>query len=147
MGQERLETTPERSRLMSKIRSRDTKPELLFKDGLESEGFEYQPEDIPHSPDFGSHEFRTAVFIDGCFWHGCPWHYKAPKRNAEFWQKKYRRNARNDRNAEEALVKDGWLVIRIWEHSITERSVVYLVAAILELLLAHTERTLKVVRI
>jgi len=150
MGHEKLETTPERSRLMSRIRSKNTAPELLLKDALEAECFVYQPKDIPHSPDFGSWEYpKTAIFIDGCFWHSCPWHYKEPKTNTEYWQAKSRRNKRNDCKSEEELTKEGWLVIRIWEHSINQKSVKYLVSAILKLLMAHdaTNEKMKVVRI
>ena len=59
---------------------------------------------------------KVAVFVDGCFWHQCPEHATQPKRNAEFWQAKLRRNVQRDRTVNQALADSGWTVIRCWEH-------------------------------
>jgi DNA mismatch endonuclease, patch repair protein len=59
---------------------------------------------------------RTAVFIDGCFWHGCPQHGTWPKNNGEWWRAKIEANVARDRDTDEKLTLAGWLVVRIWEH-------------------------------
>jgi len=59
---------------------------------------------------------RIAIFIDGCFWHSCPDHATQPKRNAEYWLPKLRRNVERDRETDVALRTAGWTVLRFWEH-------------------------------
>lgn len=119
MGRTEFDTTPERSELMSKIRSKNTKPELLLKDPLESLGFDYQPK-IAGNPDFADTDTKVTIFVDGCFWHVCPQHFKMPKKNPQYWGPKFIRNMERDTETTKKLVNDGWLVIRIWEHSITK---------------------------
>jgi DNA mismatch endonuclease (patch repair protein) len=60
------------------------------------------------------------MFVDGCFWHGCPTHYRAPITNVKFWRSKIERNMARDRAVGEALLQQGWTVIRIWEHSVRD---------------------------
>ena len=62
---------------------------------------------------FGS---RTAVFIDGCFWHGCPSHGSQPVANSDYWSRKLARNVARDRDTDARLSGEGWRVIRVWEH-------------------------------
>ena len=57
-----------------------------------------------------------AVFVDGCFWHGCPSHATWPKRNADWWRRKIEGNVARDADTDERLRREGWLVLRIWEH-------------------------------
>lgn len=57
-----------------------------------------------------------AVFVDGCFWHGCPQHGELPKANGEFWASKFAKTKKRDRLQTAALRRDGWRVVRIWEH-------------------------------
>ena len=71
---------------------------------------------IPGRPDFAFPAQRVALFVDGCFWHGCPRHYQAPASNARFWAKKISGNRRRDRSIDRRLRKQGWRVIRVWEH-------------------------------
>lgn len=59
---------------------------------------------------------RVAVFIDGCWWHGCPEHFRAPKRNREWWLDKIGTNRQRDQATDEALRAAGWSVVRAWEH-------------------------------
>ena len=69
-------------------------------------------------PDFIFPPSRTAVFVDGCFWHGCPQHGTQPKGNRAFWKKKFARNKTRDRLVTLTLRKSGWRVLRIWEHTL-----------------------------
>lgn len=59
---------------------------------------------------------RVAVFLDGCFWHGCPTHATQPKANADWWRTKLAANVARDRDTDDRLEREGWLVFRIWEH-------------------------------
>lgn len=69
-------------------------------------------------PDFVFSAIRLTVFVDGCFWHGCPKHYSTPKGNAKFWKSKLEQNRNRDRKVTRKLRRDGWRVIRIWEHQL-----------------------------
>jgi DNA mismatch endonuclease, patch repair protein len=73
-------------------------------------------------PDFVFRSLRVAVFVDGCFWHGCPVHGTKPKTRAKFWREKIARNHARDRRVDRALRRRGWVVLRIWEHSLTRRA-------------------------
>lgn len=70
------------------------------------------------NPDFVFPEVRLAVFIDGCFWHCCPKHGEIPGSNSAFWAKKLDANHRRDRLVNRTLSKQGWRVIRIWQHDL-----------------------------
>lgn len=69
-------------------------------------------------PDFVFPKLRLAVFVDGCFWHGCPKHATQPKGNAAFWRRKFAMNKARDRLVTRTLRRDGWRVLRIWEHEL-----------------------------
>ena len=69
-------------------------------------------------PDFVFPQRRTAIFVDGCFWHGCPQHATWPKGNAAFWRKKIAGNIARDRRVTRTLRRAGWRVLRIWEHDL-----------------------------
>jgi DNA mismatch endonuclease (patch repair protein) len=73
-------------------------------------------------PDFVFAKSRTAVFVDGCFWHGCPKHGTQPKGNAAFWRKKISRNQVRDRLVTRALRRANWRVLRIWEHELARKN-------------------------
>lgn len=109
-----------RSDIMSKVRSRNTKPEMtlrkaLFKAGVR--GYRLSVK-LPGSPDIVFPRLRIAVFVDGCFWHGCPLCYTEPENNAEFWRRKIIENRERDERVNKALIEMGWEPIRFWEHSI-----------------------------
>lgn len=72
-------------------------------------------------PDFVFPQRRLAVFVDGCFWHGCPQHGTQPKGNAAFWRKKFAANRTRDRLVTRTLRRDGWRVLRIWEHDLARK--------------------------
>jgi DNA mismatch endonuclease (patch repair protein) len=69
-------------------------------------------------PDFVFPKSRTAVFVDGCFWHGCPKHATKPANNRAFWRRKLAGNKTRDRVVNRALRRAGWRVLRIWEHEL-----------------------------
>jgi DNA mismatch endonuclease (patch repair protein) len=73
------------------------------------------------SVDFVFAKKRVAVFVDGCFWHGCRWHGTQPRQNAAFWRHKLDANKRRDRLVNRTLRRQGWTVIRIWEHELAIR--------------------------
>ncbi len=112
--------TPEqRHYTMSRIRGKDTKPEILVRQYLFAEGFRFRKNDkrYPGHPDIVLPKYRTMVFVNGCFWHGhegCKY-YTVPKSNTEFWISKIKRNQERDRNDIEQLESKGWNVITVWE--------------------------------
>jgi DNA mismatch endonuclease (patch repair protein) len=69
-------------------------------------------------PDFTFRRQRTIVFVDGCFWHGCPRHFNMPVNNQAFWERKLAANKERDRLVTRTLRKQGWRVIRVWEHDL-----------------------------
>ncbi len=106
---------------MSRIRSRDTKPELILRKALWAAGCRYRLYyKIPGRPDIVFLKQRLAVFSDGCFWHGCPIHYSAPGTNQDFWKDKLRKNVLRDMAADDALTSDNWKILRIWQHDLKD---------------------------
>jgi DNA mismatch endonuclease (patch repair protein) len=73
---------------------------------------------LPGKPDFAFPKQKVAVFVDGCFWHGCPKCYTRPKTNRAFWDRKREQNMARDRRVDRQLRRQGWKVIRIWQHSL-----------------------------
>lgn len=112
-------TSEQRSRCMSHIKGRDTKPELLVRRYLFAKGLRFRVNvtKLPGKPDIVLPKYCTAVFINGCFWHGhdnCKY-YRLPKSNVEFWQSKIERNRKRDAEVDAALQAQGWRVLRVWE--------------------------------
>ncbi|MFM8330387.1 MAG: very short patch repair endonuclease [Candidatus Methylumidiphilus sp.] len=114
--------TPEaRSRLMARIHSTGTTPELLLRKALWTAGLRYRLRNaLPGKPDMVFPAAKVAVFVDGCFWHGCPLHGRVPQSNQGFWMRKFTRNIARDLAADAALAALGWLPLRFWEHEIRE---------------------------
>lgn len=112
--------TPERrSWNMSRIKNRDTKPELIVRSFLHHKGYRFRlhRKDLPGKPDIVLPRFHKIIFVHGCFWHrhaGCRYAYN-PKSRVEFWEKKFQQNVIRDKNVQEALVQLGWQVYVIWE--------------------------------
>ena len=73
-------------------------------------------------PDFVFPKLRTAIIVDGCFWHGCPWHATWPKHRAAFWRNKITGNQARDRRVNRHLRAKGWKVVRIWEHELKRKA-------------------------
>lgn len=112
-------TSAQRSRCMSRIRSRDTKPELELRRALFGVGLRFRVRTgLKGRPDVVFTRARVAVFVDGCFWHGCPVHGTKPKSNTAYWTAKLARNKERDAEVAAALTGQGWLVMRYWDHDV-----------------------------
>ena len=111
--------TPEQRRLnMSRIRGKDTAPEMIIRRALHARGFRYRLHDkrLPGKPDLVFPKHRAVIFIHGCFWHGHNCHlFKWPTTRAEFWQKKISQNQARDTKSERELTAQGWRWIAVWE--------------------------------
>lgn len=107
-----------RSRMMSGIRGKNTRPELQVRLGLHALGFRYRlhPGKIPGKPDLWFPKYRAAIFVHGCFWHGheCSL-FKLPGTRQDFWQHKIDANRRRDSVVEELLAADAIRRLEIWE--------------------------------
>lgn len=109
-----------RSEIMSKIRSKDTKIEILFRKTLWKKGFRYRKNSSKYfgEPDLVLPKYKTAIFIDSCFWHNCPKHGYLPKSNLRYWRKKIERNKERDKEVIKYYKKIGWKIFRVWEHNL-----------------------------
>ena len=108
-----------RSYNMSRIKSKDTKPELLVRKFLHSSGFRFRLHDkkLPGKPDLVLKKYKTVVFVNGCFWHGhegCKYS-ELPKTRAEFWRNKIGKNKESDILNIRELQQNGWKVITVWQ--------------------------------
>jgi DNA mismatch endonuclease (patch repair protein) len=107
-----------RSRMMAKVRNKDTAPELAVRRLLHAAGlrFRLHRKDLPGKPDIVLPRHRIAVFVHGCFWHGhdCP-RGSRPASNVEFWTGKIDKNMARDQAARDALVASQWNPVTIWE--------------------------------
>ena len=119
--------TPEkRHYIMSKIRGKDTSPEILVRKYLFSMGLRYRKNDkkLPGHPDIVFPKYHTVVFINGCFWHGhegCRY-FRLPSSNVEFWEAKIKRNRERDAKDIADLQNKGWRVITVWECQVKRKS-------------------------
>lgn len=108
-----------RSRMMSGIQGKNTKPELLVRKYLHAHGYRFRihRKDLPGKPDVVLPKFKTCLFIHGCFWHrhvGCRYATN-PKTRVEFWSEKFRQNVARDLANIQSLEAAGWNVLIIWE--------------------------------
>ena len=147
-------TAEQRHRCMSHIRSRDTKPELKVRRWLWSHGYRYRlnVKSVPGKPDIVMRPYRTAIFVNGCFWHGHNVQFstaliensklksekatnpgaaliensaccKIPQSNREFWVAKIKRNQERDQRNYQLLQENGWQVIVVWECQLTPKQI------------------------
>lgn len=110
-----------RSRMMSGIRGKNTRPEVIIRKALFAKGYRYRLHDgkLPGKPDLVLRRYNTVIFIHGCFWHGHNCHlFKWPKTRPAFWKKKINRNRDKDQEVTTQLKKAGWKIITIWECAI-----------------------------
>jgi len=116
-------TKRKRSQVMSHIRgSRNKETELALAKLLRRHGIVgwRRQQKVLGKPDFVFRHNRLAVFVDGCFWHCCPKHSNMPSNNRAFWRKKLTSNKARDLYVNRELRKQGWRVIRIWEHDLVK---------------------------
>ena len=115
-------TTPKRSKIMSKIRGKNTKPELAFRKALYAKGYRYRIDyrKLIGRPDIVLKKYKTIIFIDGEYWHGHNWEERKPKvkTNRAFWIAKIERNMQRDREVNAELERLGYKVFRFWETEI-----------------------------
>ncbi|MBV2125000.1 MAG: very short patch repair endonuclease [Candidatus Thiodiazotropha sp. (ex Ctena orbiculata)] len=114
-------TPTQRRHCMSRVTGKNTKPEVLLRKALWSKGLRYRLHyKIIGKPDIVFVAARVAVFVDGCFWYGCPEHGSIPKSRREFWEKKIKKSIKRDQRVVNELGAAGWLVLRYWEHAVTD---------------------------
>lgn len=104
---------------MSRIKGKDTKPELIVRSILHSMGYRYRlhQKNLPGKPDLVFKKYRTVIFVHGCFWHrhdGCRYAYN-PKSRMKFWREKFKATVERDRKKAAELRSAGWKVIVVWE--------------------------------
>lgn len=134
-----------RSRIMSKVRSRDNRStERRLRSSLAgsgTSGYQLHAKGLPGAPDFVFPREKVAIFVDGCFWHGCPRCYRRPQSATAYWDAKVKRNMERDRKNLGLLREMGWLPVRIWEHALGSPQAVR--AIILSVLERQRRRTLR----
>jgi len=106
---------------MQAAKPRDTAPEKALRSALHKKGLRYRTDvrpvkELNRRADIVFRSANVAIFVDGCFWHGCPIHGTQAKANAEFWKNKIKQNQERDADTNERLKKEGWKVVRVWEH-------------------------------
>lgn len=128
---------------MSRIRGKNTKPELHFRKALwhaGMKGYRLHYKKAPGKPDIAFPGRKLAIFVHGCYWHRCPHCQPSmPKSHSEFWKEKFRKNVERDERKRKALEDEGWRVLTIWECQIKER-LEEMVGIVEE---AHSERSPK----
>ena len=154
----------QRHRCMSHIRSRNTKPEIKVRQWLWNHGYRYRlcVKSVPGSPDIVMRKYRTAIFVNGCFWHGhdVEWKMengklkidnspccKIPQTNCEFWVNKIRRNQERDRQNCQTLQENGWQVIVVWECQLKTKQLETTMRQVEQRLLDNLIATLKPKRV
>jgi len=115
----------QRSRNMSAIKSKNTKPEIKVRKVLHSMGYRFRlhRKDLPGSPDIVLPKYKTVIFVHGCFWHrhqNCKY-ASTPKTRQEFWNKKFNENINRDKINQEFLSSKGWKIIIVWECEIKDK--------------------------
>lgn len=114
----------ERSRIMSLVRSKDTRPELIVRRSVHAMGFRYRlhRRDLPGTPDLVFSSRRKVIFVSGCFWHGhtCG-RCRLPATRRDYWFAKIERNKSRDRRTIAALRRSGWRVLVVWECQTRDR--------------------------
>ena len=119
------QVSEQRSRHMSAIKSKNTKPEIKVRKVLYSMGYRFRlhSKDLPGSPDIVLPKYKTVIFVHGCFWHrhkNCKY-ASTPKTRQEFWKAKFRDNINRDKLNQENLSSKGWKIIIVWECEIKDK--------------------------
>lgn len=124
-----------RSKIMSKISSKNTKPEIILRKALFEKGYRYRInyKKLPGSPDIVLPKYKTVIFVHGCFWHAHPNCKDAhlPKTNIEFWRNKINSNIERDKRTTQQLMSLGWNIIIVWECEIKKKNMASLISGII----------------
>ncbi|MGH2648076.1 MAG: very short patch repair endonuclease [Ginsengibacter sp.] len=125
-----------RSYNMSRIKGKNTKPEMLVRKFLHANGYRYRLHDkyLPGKPDIVLPKYKTVIFVHGCFWHGhknCKY-FVVPKTRTEWWLNKINGNIANDAKAAKALKKEGWKIINLWECNLKSAKISRTLTALLK---------------
>lgn len=119
-------TKEARSQNMSRIRSKDTKPEEKVRKYLFSKGFRYRKNvrTLPGCPDIVLSKYKTVIFVNGCFWHkhDCP-RFVWPSSNEAYWIPKIQRNVERDESNKRQLISMGWNVLVVWECQLKKKTI------------------------
>jgi len=113
-----------RSDIMSRVKNRDTKPELIVRSTLHKMGYRFRlhRRDLPGNPDIVLPKHKKVIFVHGCFWHGhkgCP-RSSRPSSNKKFWNEKIDKNIKRDKNVRKELKRSGWDIMVIWQCEIKD---------------------------
>ena len=121
-----IKVSEKRSRNMSAIKSKNTKPEIAVRKLLHSLGYRFRihKKNLPGSPDIILPKYKTVIFVHGCFWHrheNCKY-ASTPKTRKEFWENKFKANVKRDLDIQEKIKNIGWKYVVIWECEINNKS-------------------------
>lgn len=110
-----------RSKIMSRIKDKNSKIEIEFRKALWKEGFRYSKNSLKYfgKPDLVLKKYKTVIFIDSCFWHGCKKHCRIPSTNKNYWTQKVANNMTRDKKVLKYYKKQSWKIFRVWEHQIS----------------------------
>jgi len=114
-----------RSEIMTRIKSCDSKIEILFRKELWKRGFRYRKNFGKYfgKPDVVLKKYKTAIFIDSCFWHGCKKHCRIPTANKKYWVEKITKNIKRDKKVSLYYKEKSWKICRVWEHNVNKKTI------------------------
>jgi DNA mismatch endonuclease (patch repair protein) len=104
--------------MMAAVKGQDTGLEIALRRALWARGLRYRVDYGKERIDIAFPGRKVAIFVDGCFWHMCPIHGTVPSSNVEYWVPKLEANRARDAMKKERLEKEGWTVLRVWEHEL-----------------------------
>ena len=116
-------TKEQRRKIMQRIKSKNTKAEIMLRKALWHNGIRYRKnyKELPGTPDIAITKFRVAVFVDGDFWHARGHEHNPGEQihtNLSYWSKKLKRNIERDKDVNQGLLEMGWLVLRYWDSDV-----------------------------
>jgi len=111
-----------RSEIMSRVKSKNSKIETLFRKELWKAGLRYRKNSGRYfgKPDIVLPKYKTVIFVDSCFWHGCKKHCRIPTARRKYWMAKIERNTARDKEVSKHYGEQGWKIFRVWEHNINK---------------------------
>ena len=111
-----------RSEIMSRVKSKNSKIETLFRKELWKAGLRYRKNSGRYfgKPDIVLPKYKTVIFVDSCFWHGCKKHCRIPTARRKYWMAKIERKTARDKEVSKHYGEQGWKIFRVWEHNINK---------------------------